>query len=70
MNLVLAAVVSNYERQMRSAESLARHRRDAALEAAFTLLDLNCNGFVDLIEFSALLQRVSQVRGHTVRLSS
>ena len=60
MNLILAAFVRQYESQMRTAERLARARRDCAFEAAFMLLDLNCNGFVDLAEFSALLQRVSR----------
>ena len=56
MNLILAAFIRAYENQMRTAERLARARRDCAFEAAFMLLDLNCNGFVDLMEFSALLQ--------------
>ena len=49
-----------YEAQMRTAERLARARRVCAFEAAFMLLDLNCSGFVDIAEFSALLQRVSR----------
>jgi hypothetical protein len=57
---VLAAFVRHYEKQMRSAERLARARRDCAFEAAFMLLDLNGNGYVDLVEFSTLLQRVSR----------
>lgn len=60
INLMLAAVVRNYEIQTRAAEATARHRRDCAIQAAFTLLDLNSNGFVDLVELSALLQRVSE----------
>ena len=60
INLMLVAVVRNYEIQMRAAEATARHRRNCALEAAFTLLDLNSNGFVNLVELSSLLQRVSQ----------
>ena len=60
MNLGLAAVVRSYESSMRNAERLARQRRDLAIESAFNVLDLNSNGFVDLMELSALLQRISR----------
>ncbi|KAL1495430.1 hypothetical protein AB1Y20_016798 [Prymnesium parvum] len=60
MNLVLAAVIDDYKKQVHASECKARARRDEALAAAFELLDLNGNGFVDLVEFSKLLQRLHQ----------
>ena len=60
LNLFLVAVIRNYDTHMRSAERNARHNRDCAIECAFTLLDLNSNGFVEISELSALLQRVDQ----------
>ena len=58
MNLVLAAVIHDYKKQVLASAKKARERRDLALAAAFGLLDLNGNGFVDLVEFSQLLQRL------------
>ncbi len=57
---VLTAVFKHYKANALARAADARRRRADALDEAFELLDLSADGYVELGDFSALLERIQR----------